>query len=225
MTTNFLAAAGFTFWGLTAFLNRRPVATGLWFSLAVLAKETAVLGILGLGFLELVAHLLRRNTRWKSWYEGAEGRGRGVWTLVALFVPVLVLATWYSFHYLRTGYVFGNPEFFRYNVASTMNPLRFLIALILRLWQAFGYLHLWALTLGMILAMSFPALQDSGKERQRIAIPVQLSFLAIVSAYVIAMALIGGAVLARYMLPAVPLVIVLAAIWFAVTALLAIAPV
>jgi hypothetical protein len=39
---------------------------------------------------------------------------------------------------------------------------------------------------------------------------VQLVFLVIVAAYVIAMALIGGAVLARYMLPAVPLIIILA---------------
>jgi hypothetical protein len=39
---------------------------------------------------------------------------------------------------------------------------------------------------------------------------VQMVFLVIIAAYVVAMALIGGAVLARYMLPAVPLVIVLA---------------
>jgi len=46
--------------------------------------------------------------------------------------------------------------------------------------------------------------------RERIAIPVQIIFLVVVAAYVFAMALIGGAVLARYMLPAVPLVIVVA---------------
>jgi hypothetical protein len=39
---------------------------------------------------------------------------------------------------------------------------------------------------------------------------VQLIFLVVVAAYVVAMALIGGAVLARYMLPAVPLVIIVA---------------
>jgi len=36
---------------------------------------------------------------------------------------------------------------------------------------------------------------------------VQFAFLAVVAAYVLAMAVIGGAVLARYMIPAVPLVI------------------
>jgi hypothetical protein len=59
----------------------------------------------------------------------------------------------------------------------------------------------------MLLAMLVPPVKDDGVERQRIAIPVQMIFLVVVMAYVIAMALIGGAVLARYMVPAVPLVI------------------
>jgi hypothetical protein len=84
------------------------------------------------------------------------------------------------------------------------------MALALRLWQAFGYLHLWLLTLGMLLAMLLPPVKDDGVERLRIAIPVQMIFLIVVKVYVIAMALIGGAVLARYMLPAVPLVIIVA---------------
>jgi hypothetical protein len=130
--------------------------------------------------------------------------------VVALLVPVVPLALWFGYHYVRTGYVFGNPEFFRYNVAATLNPLRFLLALGLRLWQVFGYLHLWVLTLAMLLAMLWPPLKDDGVERQRIAIPVQMIFLVVVKVYVVAMALIGGAVLARYMLPAVPLVIIVA---------------
>jgi hypothetical protein len=123
---------------------------------------------------------------------------------------LLPLVWWYGHHYARTGYVFGNPEFFRYNVAATLNPLRFLLALLLRLWQAFGYLHLWLLTLAMLLAMLLPPLRDGSSERPRIAIPIQIVFFVVVAAYVIAMALIGGAVLARYLLPAVPLVIILA---------------
>jgi hypothetical protein len=135
------------------------------------------------------------------------------------------LTLWYTYHYARTGYIFGNPEFFRYNVAATLDPLRFLLALALRLWQTFGYLHLWILTLAMQLAMLLPPVKDhvgtaalgrpverssTGVERQRIPFPVQLVLFVVVAAYVIAMALIGGAVLARYMLPAVPLVIILA---------------
>jgi hypothetical protein len=131
------------------------------------------------------------------------------WRGAALFLPVFPLAFWYAYHYARTGYVFGNPEFFRYNVAATLNPLRFLLALGLRLWQVTGYLHLWVLTLATLLAMwGLPPRCELGRERGRISIPMQMIFYVVVLTYVLAMAAIGGAVLARYMLPAVPLIII-----------------
>jgi hypothetical protein len=129
--------------------------------------------------------------------------------LAALLVPVAVLAGWYAYHYARTGYVFGNPEFFRYNVQATLSPLRIALALLMRVWQAFGYLHLFVLTLLMAWAMTQPPLRN-GSERPRIAIATQCVFGVVVLAYIVVMAVIGGAVLARYMLPAVPLVIVVA---------------
>lgn len=202
-----LAAAGLTFWALAAFLERRFGFAALWFSLAVLAKETAILVPVALGGWELLGLILGSRSRFAELRTSAGAERR---TILALSVPGLVLLGWYSYHYARTGYVFGNPEFFRYNVASTLHPLRFLLALVLRLWQAFGYMHLWLLTIGMLLAMLLPPLKDLGLERRRIAIPVQSTFLLIVAIYVIPMALIGGAVLARYMLSAVPLVIILA---------------
>jgi hypothetical protein len=204
-----LAAAGMTFWALAAYLEKRTVVAAAWFSLAVLAKETAAVGLAALTGWELVGLVARRGRLAELWQnsETPAAKLRRLWPLL---VPFLVLCLWYVFHYWRTGYVFGNPEFFRYNVASTLNPLRFLLALALRLWQVLGYLHLWVLTVGMLLAMLSPPLRDEGVERRRIEIRVQMIFLAIVSAYVIAMGLIGGAELARYMLPAVPLVIVIA---------------
>jgi hypothetical protein len=69
-------------------------------------------------------------------------------------------------------------------------------------------MNLFLLTVAGILAMWRPALRDQEKERPRIAFDVQFAFLAVVAAYIVAMAVIGGAVLARYMLPVVPLVIV-----------------
>jgi hypothetical protein len=198
-----LAASGLTFWGLCAYLEDRPVAVAIWFSLAALAKETAILAPAALACWEVLGVITQKSDIGKRlWNEGRSGR-----RTLSLLLPVLPLTLWYAYHYARTGYVFGNPEFFRYNVAATLSPWRFLLALVLRLWQAFGYLHLWLLTLGMLLAMLVPPVKDDGVERQRIAIPVQMIFLVVVMAYVIAMALIGGAVLARYMVPAVPLVI------------------
>ena len=89
-----------------------------------------------------------------------------------------------------------------------MHPLRIVLALLMRLWQTVGYMNLFVLTAAGILAMWRPPLRDQDKERQRIAVDTQFAFLTVVVAYVCAMAVIGGAVLARYMLPVVPLVIV-----------------
>ena len=205
-----LAAAGFTFWGLRAFLEQRPRATAIWFSLAALTKETAILAPLALAVGELLQFVWSGHCCPLAGSATKPAGKSARSTQFALLIPLLPLALWYVYHYARTGYVFGNPEFFRYNIAATLNPLRFLLALLLRLWQAFGYMHLWLLTLAMLVAVLFPALRDEGGERPRIAISVQVIFFVVMAAYVIAMALIGGAVLARYMLSAVPLVIILA---------------
>jgi len=203
-----LAAAGLTFWGLSEYVERRWSTAALWFSLAALAKETAILAPLALAFWEAV-RLGGLGTKWRVLRRDSEpGSGRNYGRSVSLLIPVLPLILWYGYHYSRTGYVFGNPEFVRYNVAATLNPLRFLLALALRLWQAFGYLHLWLLTGAMVLAMRLSPEKDGEVERPRIAIATQMIFLVVVGTYVTAMALIGGALLARYLLPAIPLVII-----------------
>ena len=203
-----LAAAGLTIWGLGAYIQRRRAATAIWFLLAVLAKETAILAPVALAAWELVARFVVKNARLKRWWPELEPQ-RDLRSVSVLLLPLLPLICWYGYHYARTGYVFGNPEFFRYNVAATLNPLRFVLALMLRLWQSFGYLHLWILTAGMLLAMRLPPVRDGDVERARISIPNQVTFFVVIAAYAFAMALIGGAVLARYVLPAVPLVIIL----------------
>lgn len=197
-----LAAAGLTFWGLTAYLEDRPVSVAIWFSLACLAKETAILAPAALTGWEFVQRVLPPVTR--------PSQATALRRILALLTPLVPLIGWYLYHYSRTGYVLGNPEFFRYNVAATLSFTRFLLALGLRLWQSFGYLHLWVPTLGMLLAMLLPPRTEEGQERPRITVPVQMVFLVVLAAYAIAMALIGGAVLARYMLSVVPLVIIVA---------------
>jgi hypothetical protein len=196
-----LAAAGFTFWGLSAYFEDCRWKQAVWFSLAVLAKETAILAPLALFVWEVLAHVVR--PRWQKFFPGAGRRTR----IFHLLVPVVPLACWYAYHYAKTGFLLGNPEFFRYNVASTLDPLRILLALGLRLWQLFGYLGLYLLTLAGLLAMFRPAQIEKGISRPRIAIWIQAGFLSIVLAYLGFMSAVGGAVLARYMLPVVPLAI------------------
>jgi hypothetical protein len=199
-----LTAAGLIFWGLSAFIEERKLATILWFSLAALAKETAILAPPALAAWEFIGFLARR-TSFRTLWRAEDTRPSRV---VSLLIPAVPLALWYAYHYARMGYVFGNPEFFRYNVAATLSLTRFLLALLMRIWQIGGYLHLWVLTLFMLLALwMLPPLRDSVSERPRISIPVQMIFYVVILTYVVAMALIGGAVLARYMLPAVPLII------------------
>jgi hypothetical protein len=200
-----LPAAGFTFWALAAYIEDRPWKQVLWFSLAALAKETAILAPLALLGWEVLGHFIR--PRWKEILSTQSRRPRFVY----LLLPVVPLAGWYAYHYLKTGFLLGNPEFFRYNVAATLNPLRVLLALGMRVWQLFGYLGLYLLTLAGLLAMLRPPQLEGKTEnavaRPRIPFSTQAAFLSVVFAYLAFMSAVGGAVLARYVLPVVPLVV------------------
>ncbi len=205
-----LPAAGFTFWALAAYIEDRPWKHVVWFSLAALAKETAILAPLALFGWESLAYFIRRSSResrkenrWKEILPPVGRRTR----LLYLLLPVLPLAGWYAYHYSKTGFLLGNPEFFRYNVAATLNPLRVPLALGMRLWQLFGYFGLYLLTLAGLLAMLRPPQIEGGVARPRISIWMQAAFLSVVLTYLAFMSAVGGAVLARYMLPVVPLVI------------------
>ena len=229
-----LPAAGLTFWALAAYIEDRPWKQAFWFSLAALAKETAILAPLALFAWELLAYLIQQRwqqarvgtgalarpsraelgscrpeeTHWKEFLPPEHRRT----LLLYLLLPVVTLAAWYAYHYAKTGFLLGNPEFFRYNVAATLNPLRIPLAFGMRLWQLFGYFGLYLLTLAGLLAMLRPPqfekkTTEHAVARPRIPIWMQAAFLSVVLAYLVFMSAVGGAVLARYMLPVVPLVI------------------
>jgi len=212
-----LPAAGFTFWALTAYIEDRPWKQVAWFSLAALAKETAILAPLALLGWEVIGYFVR--SRWlEKWNKILPPVGRRTHAL-HLLLTVVPLAGWYAYHYAKTGFLLGNPDFFRYNVAATLKPLRVPLALGMRLWQLFGYFSLYLLTLAGLLAMLRPP-QIEGKTENAVARPripfwMQAAFLAVVLAYLAFMSMVGGAVLARYMLPVVPLVILalVATLW------------
>lgn len=197
-----LAVAALTVWGLDAYLHNRMRQAASWFVLAALAKETAILAPLALLAWELACPFLKRNGRLCS------VSGRSWRRAAALLLPAAALVLWFSYRYLRTGHALGNAEFVRYNLLDTLNPLRILIAGVQRVWQAVGYMNLFLLTAAAALAMRFPAVQDETGVRPRIAVPVQLAFAAVILAYIVALSVVGGAVLARYMLPVVPLVVI-----------------
>jgi len=204
-----LPAAGFTFWALASYLEDRPWSTVLWFSLAAMTKETAVVAPLALFSWQMAAPIVRS---WRKELALPLARRTRAFHLI---LPTAPLACWFAFHRAKTGFVFGNPDFFRYNVAGTLNPLRIPIALVLRLWQVFGYFGLWLLTLAVVLAILRPPQMENGRPRQRIEIWHQAAFGSVILAYLIFMSAVGGAALARYLLPVTPLVILLlvATLW------------
>ena len=134
---------------------------------------------------------------------------RPAWWAFVLLLACVPLALWFAYHRARTGYTLGNPEYFRYNVESTLNLARILDTAWRRLGHVTSHMNLWVLTLAGLAAMFLKPRRDGGVERPRISVPVQLLFAALILAHVSALSVVGGAVLARYMLPVLPLLILI----------------
>jgi len=187
-------------------LRWRRAACVALLALAALAKETALLVPLTLCAWEFVCLFARRRERLAG-VVCVERVRRSVWWTLSLLLACVPLALWFAYHRSVTGYTLGNPEYFRYNVESTLNLARILGALWGRLAHVTAHMNLWALTLAGIAAMFLKPRRDGDRARDRIRGSVQLVFLVLTLAHVFALSVVGGAVLARYMLPVVPLVI------------------
>jgi 4-amino-4-deoxy-L-arabinose transferase-like glycosyltransferase len=192
-----LPAMALTLLGLRLYLDNKWWQCGVAFAFAALSKETAI----------LVPAVLVAWTIGEGVYRKRGGQWRAAGWLIASLLP---LCGWYLYHYARTGFAFGNPEFVRYNVASTLSPLRFVLALWQRTWQVFGHMNMWVLTALTGAAMLLPALvEEDGDSRPRIEISTQLLFLALIVAHIVAYSILGGALLSRYLMPVIPLVIII----------------
>jgi hypothetical protein len=199
-----LMAAALTLWGIRLYIEDRVWPSQLVFCLAVLSKETAVITPLAFALWEVLPH------------RDHSIRNRFQRVAIAL-IPVLPLLGWLLYHHAVTGRFFGNADFYQYNVTQSLNPLRFLLALMQRVWHLFGTMNMLALTAATAVAMFFPPVIDSAADstgdstvvRPRIAVPVQLQFALIMLAHLLAFSLLGGALLTRYLLPVYPLVIMI----------------
>ncbi|MDT5295492.1 MAG: hypothetical protein QOJ76_2372, partial [Acidobacteriota bacterium] len=185
----------------------RRVLCVFLFALAALAKETAVLVPLTLCVWELVCRLAVRSERAAAVV--CLERRRSAWWTATLLLACVPLALWFAYHRARTGYTFGSPEYFRYNVESTLNLARMAGAGWGRLKHVTYHMNLWALTLAGAAAMLLRPRRDAGAERTRIDVPVQLVFAALILAHVVALSVVGGAAAARDMLPVLPLVVLI----------------
>ncbi len=197
-------AAACALWGLVFSLpprGRNPRAAALWFAAAALCKETAIAIPLVLAAID-VAESLRQPaaTRAKLWKEAA-------W----LCASALPLAGWYGYHYARTGYLFGNPEFLRYNAESTLAPLRVLAAFGHRVLHLTAHMNLFVPVIMALSALLLTPLPDAdGNERAALDRSVLLRIFILLLAEAFLFSVLGGALLTRYLLPMYPLVLLLA---------------
>ena len=171
------------------------LASATCFALAGLCKETAVIFPITLAMYEAIS--LRNR------------EPRNFLCPILLLLSAAPLAGWLAYHHHVTGFFFGNPEFFAYNVTSTLTPLRVVLSICIRMWQIFGYMNLWLLTLATIWVMQYSPLGGNGNTRHRIDFQAQFRMAALILANIAFFSLIGGADLARYLLPLYPLVILI----------------
>jgi 4-amino-4-deoxy-L-arabinose transferase-like glycosyltransferase len=201
-------AAACTLWGLVYALpgedevkDRKPWVAALWFMAAALSKETAIAVPLTLAVMDAVDGFRAQTPeRRRAWREAA-------W----MAASILPLCGWYAWHYTKTGFVFGNPEYLRYNAEATMTPVRILAAFGHRILHLTAHMNLFVPSLMTIAAMMLaPRLDSAGKERmgiQRAAL-VRIFFVLLVNAALFSV--LGGALLTRYLLPMYPLVLLVA---------------
>ncbi|HTW80237.1 MAG TPA: hypothetical protein VME23_11890 [Terracidiphilus sp.] len=197
-------AAACSIWGMVFALpvrGRNPRAAALWFSAAALCKETSIVIPLALAAVYLVESCrARRQWRRRLWREAA-------W----LSSSILPLACWYAYHYARTGFFFGNPEFVRYNAETTLAPIRILAAFGHRILHLTAHMNLFVpVVIALASLLLAPRPNAEGNPRAAIEPAVQFRILLVLTANAILFSVLGGALLTRYLLPMYPLVLLLA---------------
>jgi 4-amino-4-deoxy-L-arabinose transferase-like glycosyltransferase len=202
-------AAACTLWGLVYTVpvrDRKPWAAAVWFAAAALCKETAIaipLTLAAISFAE--GFSVRRTARARLWKEAAWLTG-----------CVLPLAGWYGWHLFKTGFLFGNPEFLRYNAQANLEPMRFLAAFGHRVLHLTAHMNLFVPVLMTVAALLLldPRPDADGHDRAAIALPARRRILILLLVNALLFSVLGGALLTRYLLPMYPLVLLLAVTTF-----------
>ena len=200
-------AATFTLWAFFVYFSelnregdagslpasRQNILLALFFSLAVLSKETAILQPAALAAYELFQTARRRHRDWSRF--------------AALCFPLFPLLAWYAYHRAKTGFIFGNPVYLRYNATDNFTVAHILNALRFRL------LHLvWQRTIWLPIVLALACLllpRRSDQEVRGLSRRVLDAIATLLVANWIAFSILGGALLTRYLLPVYPLVLLL----------------
>ncbi len=206
-------AAAFVLWGLALYVEalaardsaRLRIGAAALFSLGALAKETAVITPFALAVWEGAQWLReRRSVSHADASEQAAMRTRLKWAAALLF-PALPLAAWYAYHFHRTGFVFGNPEFLRYNATDNFNPQRIGLSLYHRLLHLTMHMNMFVPVTCALAVWFAPPIAG----RTRLPRAAMEAITIVLLANWIAFSVLGGALLTRYLLPMYPLVLLL----------------
>ena len=197
-------AAACSIWGMAYALpnrGRNAWAAALWFSAAALSKETAIAIPLTLAAVN-VGEAIRR---------GGPARPRLLKEAAWLLSCVVPLIGWYAYHYAKTGFLFGNPEYLRYNAEATLTPLRIVAAFGHRILHLTAHMNLFVPVLMACAAMLLAPRPDSeGHERASLGRMVLLRMFSLLLVDAVLFSVLGGALLTRYLLPMYPLVLLMA---------------
>ncbi len=223
-------AAAFTLWALSVYFEDRErpryLLTAVLFSLAVLAKETAIVTPGALALWELVQLFSPTSSTLPPkpvilsvakdpciLPEAAQpSKATRLSWAAALLTPILPLAAWYAYHFHKTGFIFGNPEFLRYNATANLGPLRILLSLWHRAVHLTLHMNLFVPVLCTIAVLLMP--KPAASDTRALSKPVATALAVILMGNAIAFSILGGALLTRYLLPMYPLVLLLCvAIW------------
>jgi 4-amino-4-deoxy-L-arabinose transferase-like glycosyltransferase len=200
-------AAALTLWGLAFYFDRdetnqttqkNQILAAILFSLAALSKETAIITPAALALWEAFLFLQsqkedRRQSRTPGW-------------IAALLAPILPLAAWYAFHYHRTGFIFGNPEFLRYNATANLSAYRIALCLWHRLLHLTTHMNMFVPVIATIAVVLIPVTPSAP---QNIRKPTIKAIAVVLLANWLAFSILGGALLTRYLLPMYPLILLL----------------
>jgi hypothetical protein len=196
-------AAACSLWGLVFALpsrGRNAWAAALWFSAAALCKETSIAIPLTVAAVNLA----------EGFRSGAPARSK-LWREAAwLSSCVLPLAGWYAYHYAKTGFLFGNPEYLRYNAETTLAPLRILVAFGHRILHLTAHMNLFVpVSIAFAALLLNPRPDADGHDRPTLDRPVLLRIFLLLLVDAVVFSVLGGALLTRYLLPMYPLVLLL----------------
>ena len=166
-----------------------------------LCKETSIAIPLTLAAIDIVESI-RSSAR-----RAANCGAKRLW----LSGCVLPLAAWYGYHYAKTGFFFGNPEYLRYNAEATLAPMRIVVAFGHRILHLTAHMNLFVpVSIAFAALLLDPRPDAEGHERATLNRPTLLRILLLLLVNALVFSFLGGALLTRYLLPMYPLVLFLA---------------